>query len=62
MLAKVRGQDLQMGRTVREGLHLEYRRVPLLHQAHHQTRNRPLNVYPHLQAGGLLWNHVNCKL
>jgi hypothetical protein len=62
MLAKVRGLDLQKGRTVREGLHPEYRRVPLLHQAHRQTRNRPQNVRPRLRAGGLLENRVNCKL
>ena len=52
MLAKVREQVPQMGWTGEE-LHL-YRRVPLPHQVHHQTRNRPRNVHPCLRAGVLL--------
>ena len=62
VLAKVEEQGLQMGSTTVEGRmmpHLENRRVPLPHQAHHQTTNRPPNVCPHLQPGELLWSHVN---
>jgi hypothetical protein len=42
--------------------HLENRRVPLPHRAHHQTTNRPPNVCPHLQPGELLWGHMNCEV
>jgi hypothetical protein len=51
MLAKVREQVPQMGWT--EGPHPGYRRDPLPHRVHHQTRNQPRNVHPRLH-GGLL--------
>jgi len=65
VLAKVEGQGPQMGQTTVEGRMmppLENRRVPLPHQVHHQTTNRPPNVCPHLQPDELLWGHVNGKL
>ena len=51
MLAKVREQVPQMGWTGQEP---RYHRVPLLHRARPQTRNRPQNVHPHLYCGLLL--------
>ena len=65
VLAKGEGPGLQMGWTTVGGRmmpHLENRRVPLLHRAHHQTTNRPPNGCLHLQPGELLWDHVDCKL
>jgi hypothetical protein len=49
MLAKVREQVPQMGWTEGPG----YRRVPLPHRVHRQTRNQPRSVHPCLH-GGLL--------
>ena len=46
MLAKVQEQVPKMGWTVGLG----YRRVPLPHRAHHQTRNRPRNEHPRLHG------------
>jgi hypothetical protein len=64
MLAKVGRQALQMGWTAAEGRReprRENHRVPLPHLAHHQTRNRPLSVYPHPQVC-VLWHYVSCEV